>query len=69
MKHNFRILIGILAIAIPMSINAQVKPVKPNQEPKPVKVEKEKPEPAKPERPDRPDKPDDKRRRGTAEAL
>ena len=57
MKHNFRILIGILAIAIPMSINAQVKPVKPNQEPKPVKVEKEKPEPAKPERPDRPDKP------------
>ena len=57
MKHNFRLLIGILAIAIPMSINAQVKPVKPNQEPKPVKVEKEKPEPAKPERPDRPDKP------------
>ena len=40
MKHNFRILIGVLAIALPMSINAQVKPVKPNQEPKQVKVEK-----------------------------
>ena len=40
MKHNFRILIGVLAIALPMSINAQVKPVKPNQEPKQAKVEK-----------------------------
>ena len=30
MKHNFRILIGALALAIPMSINAQIKPVKPN---------------------------------------
>lgn len=40
MKHNFRILIGVLAIALPMSINAQVKPIKPNQEPKQAKVEK-----------------------------
>ncbi len=40
MKHNFRILIGVLAIALPMSIDAQVKPVKPNQEPKQAKVEK-----------------------------
>ncbi|MBR3730237.1 MAG: hypothetical protein IKN08_04925 [Bacteroidales bacterium] len=40
MKHNFRILIGVLAIALPMSINAQVRPVKPNQEPKQAKVEK-----------------------------
>ena len=52
MKHNFRILIGVLAIALPMSINAQVKPVKPNQEPKQVKVEKvEKERPEKPEKP------------------
>lgn len=40
MKHNFRILIGVLAIALPMSINAQVRPVKPNQGPKQAKVEK-----------------------------
>ena len=30
MKHNFRLLIGALAIAIPMSINAQVKPERPD---------------------------------------
>ena len=55
MKHNFRILIGVLAIALPMSINAQVKPVKPGQEPKQAKVEKVEKE--KKERPERPEKP------------
>jgi len=40
MGHNFRILIGVLAIALPMSINAQVKPIKPKQEPKQAKIEK-----------------------------
>ena len=54
MKHNFRILIGVLAIALPMSINAQVKPVKPGQEPKQAKVEKVEKE--KKERPERPEK-------------
>lgn len=57
MRHNFRILIGILAIALPMSINAQVKPIKPKQEPKQPKIEKvEKEKPAKPEKPERPEK-------------
>ena len=40
MKHNFRIIIGMLLLAIPLCMNAQVKPVKPNEEPKKVKVEK-----------------------------
>ena len=46
MKHNFRIIIGVLALAIPLCLNAQVKPVKP--EPKKGEPEKiEKPEPVK----------------------
>lgn len=40
MKHNFRIIIGMLLFAIPLCMNAQVKPVKPKQEPKKVQVEK-----------------------------
>ena len=41
MKHNFRILIGVLLFAIPLCMNAQVKPVKPNQNPDKAKVEQE----------------------------
>jgi hypothetical protein len=40
MKHNFRIVIGMLLFAIPLCLNAQVKPVRPEQEPKKAKVEK-----------------------------
>ncbi|MBQ8957686.1 MAG: hypothetical protein IJ057_04210 [Bacteroidales bacterium] len=40
MKHNFRILIGMLLFAIPLCLNAQVKPVKPGQTPEKAKVEK-----------------------------
>jgi len=40
MKHNFRILIGMLLFAIPLCLNAQVKPVKPDQEQKKESVEK-----------------------------
>ena len=40
MKHNFRIVIGMLLFAIPLCINAQVRPVKPKQEPQKPKVEK-----------------------------
>jgi len=40
MKHNFRIIIGMLLFAIPLCMNAQVKPVKPKQAPKTVQVEK-----------------------------
>ena len=40
MKHNFRIVIGMLLFAIPLCINAQVRPTKPKQEPKKVQVEK-----------------------------
>ncbi len=40
MKHNFRIIIGMLLLAIPLCMNAQVKPIKPAEEPKKVKVEK-----------------------------
>jgi len=40
MKHNFRIVIGMLLFAIPLCLNAQVRPTKPKQEPKKVQVEK-----------------------------
>ena len=40
MKHNFRIVIGMLLFAIPLCMNAQVRPTKPKQEPKKVQVEK-----------------------------
>ena len=40
MKHNFHIIIGMLLLAIPLCMNAQVKPIKPAEEPKKVKVEK-----------------------------
>ena len=33
MKHKFRIIIGMLLLAIPLCMNAQVKPVKPQQNP------------------------------------
>ena len=42
MKHNFRIIIGMLLFAIPLCMNAQVKPVKPKQEAKTEKTEQEK---------------------------
>ena len=42
MKHNFRILIGMLALALPLCLNAQVeKPVRP--EPKKDEPKKEEP--------------------------
>jgi hypothetical protein len=48
MKHNFRIIVGMLLLAIPLCLNAQVKPVKQGQQeeqkPKTEKPEKEKPE-------------------------
>ena len=46
MKHNFRILIGMLLLAIPLCLNAQVKPVKSNETKtqEGQKTEKEKPE-------------------------
>ena len=54
MKHKFRIIVGILLLAIPLSMNAQVKPTKPRSqteisekekaEVERVKIEKEKAE-------------------------
>ncbi len=62
MKRKFRIIVGMLLLAIPLCMNAQVRPTKPTQDSKKAKVEKaekEKPEkPEKPERPDRPDRPE-----------
>ena len=40
MKRKFRIIVGMLLLAIPLCMNAQVKPIKPTEEPKKVKVEK-----------------------------
>ena len=44
MKRKFRMIVGMLLLAIPLCMNAQVKPVKPNQQEKegakPVNVEK-----------------------------
>jgi len=55
MKRKFRIIVGMLLLAIPLCMNAQVKPQKPSQEPKKAKVEKtEKEEPVKPEKPEKP---------------
>ena len=55
MKRKFRIIVGMLLLAIPLCMNAQVKPTKP-ENPKP-KVENEKPE-VKPEKPGiKPEKP------------
>ena len=54
MKRNFRILIGMLALALPLCLSAQVKPIRPEQkkeEPKNIeRMEpgKDKPEPPKP---------------------
>lgn len=42
MKHNFRILIGMLLFAIPLCMNAQVKTTKPEDKAKVEKTEKEK---------------------------
>lgn len=39
MKHNFRIIIGMLLFAIPLCLSAQVKPVKPQQKPKQANIE------------------------------
>ena len=48
----------MLLLAIPLCMNAQVKPVKPEKEQPKAKVEKpEKPRPDKPERPEKPEKP------------
>ena len=59
MKRKFRIIVGMLLLAIPLCMNAQVRPTKPAQDSKKAKVEKaEKEKPEKPERPDRPDRPD-----------
>ena len=55
MKRQFRIIVGMLLLAIPLCMNAQVKPTKPEKEqpkPKVEKVEKEKPD-----MPDKPMKP------------
>jgi len=41
MKHNFRILIGMLLFAIPLCMNAQVNPKKSNQNPDKAKMEQE----------------------------
>ena len=51
MKRSFRIIIGMLLLAIPLCLNAQVKPVK-KDEPK-----AEKPKVEKPEKPEMPEKP------------
>ena len=66
MKRKFRIIVGMLLLAIPLCMNAQVKPVKPGHpKPKTEKPERpEKPEVKKPDapmpgmRPDGPMKPD-----------
>jgi len=41
MKRKFRIIVGMLLLAIPLCMNAQVKPVRPNQDPEKAKIEKE----------------------------
>ena len=56
MKRQFRIIVGMLLLAIPLCMNAQVKPTKPEKEqpkPKVEKVEKERPQ--KPEKPEKPE--------------
>ena len=39
MKRRFRIIVGMLLLAIPLCMNAQVKPVKPKQDPEKTKTE------------------------------
>ena len=61
MKHKFRIIIGMLLLAIPLCMNAQVKPTKPEKEQPKAKAEKvEKEKPVRPEKPERPEKPNPK---------
>ena len=61
MKRNFRIIVGMLLLAIPLCMNAQVKPTKPEKEQPKAKVEKvEKEKPERPERPEKPEKPNPK---------
>ena len=55
MKHNFRIIIGMLLFAIPLCLNAQVKPTKPKEESKTVAEKPMKAEP-KQEKPESPEK-------------
>ena len=62
MKHSFRIMIGMLLIAVPLCLNAQIKPTKPNNndgdKPKAeIKIEKTTSPEVKPEAPAKPDKP------------
>jgi hypothetical protein len=52
MKHKFRMIIGMLLLAIPLCMNAQVKPVKVNQQDKNEVNPKENVE--KPEKPEKP---------------
>jgi len=52
MKHNFRIVIGMLLLAIPLCINAQVQPTRPNGQ---VKAEPKKEKAEKPEMPEKKD--------------
>jgi hypothetical protein len=54
MKRKFRIIVGTLLLAIPLCMNAQVRPTRPAQDPNNAKVEKVEKE--KLEKPDRPEK-------------
>ena len=58
MKHNFRIIIGMLLFAIPLCLSAQVQPTRPDT-PKPKAEKPVKPEPKKknPEKSEKPEKP------------
>ena len=51
MKHSFRIIIGMLLLAIPLCLNAQVKPIKKDNpdQPKTEKPEEKKETPEKKE--------------------
>ena len=58
MKRKFRIIIGMLLLAIPLCLNAQVKPIKENQKSNVgAKPKKEKVEAGKTEKPINPAKP------------
>ena len=54
MKRKFRIIVGTLLLAIPLCMNAQVRPTRPAQDPNKAKVEKVEKE--KLEKPDKPEK-------------
>ena len=60
MKRQFRIIVGMLLLAIPLCMNAQVKPTKPEKEQPKPKAKVEKVEKEKPERPEKPEKPNPK---------